>query len=64
MAKKYVVSIQETLEKQIEVIAESSSEAKKIVDEQYYKQEIVLDSNDYSGVEFYVLNEVEVKNEQ
>lgn len=45
--KEYLVSVQEILEKQIIVKAESEEEAYQKVKEMYDNEEIVLDSQDF-----------------
>lgn len=49
---KYVVSIYETLAKNIEVEAENYSDAIKKVREKYNNEEIVLSGDDYYDTEF------------
>lgn len=49
---KQKVKIVETLERVVEVEAESFDEAEEIVREQYRNSDIVLTSDDYIGTEF------------
>lgn len=49
---KYVVSIYETLVKNIEVEAEDYSDAIQKVKERYNNEEIVLSADDYLDTEF------------
>lgn len=49
---KYVVSVYETLNKNIEVEAEDESDAIKKVKEKYNNQEIILSADDYLDTEF------------
>lgn len=56
--KKYEVRFIETLERIIEIEAESEEEAQDIADEMYNNEEIVLDSEDFQGREIKVLGEV------
>lgn len=56
--KEYVIYITETLQKKIIIEATSMSEAIEIAAEKYYKEEIVLDSQDYLDTDF---NAVEKK---
>ena len=49
---KFDVRIEETLATHITVEANSEKEAIEIVKEQYYNEEIVLDSNDFIGTNF------------
>lgn len=50
----YIVSIIETLEKQITVIADSDSDAIKKIRKEYIDGKIVLDSDDYVDTEYTV----------
>ena len=47
------VKIVETLERVVEVEADSFDEAQGIVESKYCNCEIVLDSDDYTGVEYF-----------
>lgn len=49
--KEYTVEVKETLHRLITVEANSMEEAVSIVSEQYDKEEIVLDYDDYAGYE-------------
>ena len=52
MQKTYKVEIEETLQKVVEVQADSLEDAFDIVQNKYNSQEYVLDYNDYKGTEF------------
>ena len=52
--KKYVVTIIETLEKEVEVEAQNAQEAKMIVEKGYYNSDNILDADNYTGVKFRV----------
>lgn len=56
--KKYLVSIVETLEKQVEVEAEDQYQAYEIAEEKVNKAEIVLDADDFTGRDIEVIKEV------
>lgn len=51
---EYIVEIQETLQRQVIVKANSKSEAVAEVRNKYKECEIVLSDNDFTGVEFVV----------
>lgn len=53
----FVIEIKETLSRKISVLAETAEGAIDWVTEQYYNEEIVLDSSDYSGL--HSIEEVE-----
>lgn len=50
--KKYRIEVEETLERVVEVEANSVDEAIDKVHEMYKNEEIVLDENDFMDVEF------------
>lgn len=50
--KTYKIEITETLQRVVEVEAESENEAMDLVKEQYRNCDIVLDSTDFIGNEF------------
>lgn len=50
--KEFVVYIIETLQRKVIVEANNENEAINQVADQYYNEEIVLDSTDYLGVDF------------
>ena len=54
---KYKISIKETLEKRIEINADSETEAIDIVKEKYRNEKIVLDYNDYIDTNIDVIKE-------
>lgn len=51
---KYKVKVEETLSRIIEVEAKDKEEAEEKVVEMYMNEDIVLDSSDFQGVEYYV----------
>ncbi|HPW40987.1 MAG TPA: DpnD/PcfM family protein [Bacillota bacterium] len=56
---KYRVEVTETLQRIIEIDAESNEEAESKARRQYRNEDIVLDSADFIDVEFEVLSEQE-----
>ena len=50
--KKFIIEITETLQRQVEIEAESKETAMSTIRNQYSKQEIVLDSSDYINTNF------------
>ena len=54
--KKYTIEITETLQRQIEIKANSFDEAYSIIKEKYHNGEIVLDSNDYIDTDFKLIS--------
>ena len=54
MKKTYIVTITETLSRQIEVSAENSDAAIDRIHEAYHEGEIVLDADDYEGTDISV----------
>lgn len=54
--KEIVVYVTETLQKKVKVEAKTLTEAEEIVQEMYENEEIVLDYNDYLGVEINATN--------
>lgn len=54
MSKKvFKVSIFETLEREIEVLADSEDQAFNIADRLYSEEKVVLDADDFKGFEIY-----------
>lgn len=53
--REYKVVITETLSREVTVKATSKQEAQELVEEKYYKQEIVLDSSDHQETEFQAI---------
>lgn len=49
---KFKIGITETLNRVVEVEATSLEDALALVEDKYFSEEIVLDSNDYVDVEF------------
>ena len=62
MARIYKIEVRETLSREVEVTAENADAAISRVEELYRRCEIVLDAEDYVGVEY--LNVKEKENEQ
>ena len=52
--QKYLIEVTETLQKTIEIIANSESEAISLVKEKYYHEEIVLNETNYIETKFEV----------
>lgn len=50
--KTFTIKIAETLTREIQVEASDASEAFAIVREQYRREDIILDGDDFAGVEF------------
>ena len=50
--KEYDIKITETLEKTVTVEAASGEEAEELVRQAYYGSEYILDSENFTGVEF------------
>ena len=46
MDKEYIVTITEVLQRKVPVRAENKDDAEYIVEQQYYKQEHILNEND------------------
>ena len=59
--KEFEIEIKEELSRVEKIEAETLSEAIDIVMEKYYKSDIVLDSEDYKGVDFIPYRENEEK---
>ena len=59
--KKYIVEITETLQKQVEVEANSKEEALRLVKNKYRNEEIILDSENYIETDFDIINELITK---
>lgn len=57
--KEYEIEIKEELSRVEKIEAETLSEAIDIVMEKYYKSDIVLDAEDYKGVDFIPYRENE-----
>lgn len=55
--KEYDVTITETLEKTVTVEAASKAEAEEMVRQQYYNSEYILDSENFTGVDFKLVDE-------
>ena len=59
--KEFEIEIKEELSRVEKIEAETLSEAIDIVMEKYYKSDIVLDAEDYKGVDFIPYRENEEK---
>lgn len=57
--KTFKIEVQETLARVIEIEANNESEAFEMVENMYHNEEIVLDSIDYVGTDFNLLEEEE-----
>lgn len=53
MVAMFKINVVETLERQVEVEAESEQQAMSMVEEMYQNEDIVLDSSDFQDVEFF-----------
>ena len=62
--KEYDIKITETLEKTVTVKAESMEAAQAKVEEEYYNSEHILDSENFTGVDFSAEAEREIVREQ
>ena len=62
--KEYDVKITETLEKTVTVEATSRADAEEQVRSAYYNSEYILDSENFTGVEFGTTEEREIQQEQ
>ena len=62
--KEYDIKITETLEKTVSVKAESKEAAQAKVEEEYYNSEHILDSENFTGVDFSAEAEREIVQEQ
>ena len=62
--KEYDIKITETLEKTVTVKAESMEAAQAKVEEEYYNSEHILDSENFTGVDFSAEAEREIVQEQ
>lgn len=63
MAKEYIIEIEETLSKRVNITADSKEDALKMVRRQYYAANIVLNENDFNNVEFKAIEEKDSKSE-
>lgn len=64
--KKYYITITETLERTIEIIANDENEATDMAEEQYKNGEIVLDYEDHIDTDYstYKIEELESENKE
>lgn len=58
---KYKIEITETLQRQIEIEANSKEEAEKIAKQKYQNEEIVLSSDDYVNTSISVIEQKQKK---
>ena len=54
---KFIIEITETLQRQVEVEADSEEDAIYKIRNQYKKEDIVLDESDYVNTQFEILAE-------
>lgn len=54
---KYKIRVTETLEREVEIEANTEDIAVTIAEERYKKEEIVLDSGDFDTVDFNIVND-------
>lgn len=62
--KEFDISITETLEKTVTVEAATRQEAEEKVKQSYYNSEYILDSENFTGVQFDTQDEREIQQEQ
>lgn len=62
--KEFDINITETLEKTVTVEAESRADAEEKVRQSYYNSEIILDSENFTGVDFKTGEEREITDER
>lgn len=61
--KKYYITITETLERTIEIVANDENEAKDMAEEQYKNGEIVLDYEDHINTDYLTWKIEELESE-
>ncbi len=61
--KKYYITITETLERTIEIVANDENEAKDMAEEQYKNGEIVLDYEDHINTDYSTWKVEELESE-
>ena len=61
--KKYYITITETLERTIEIVANDENEAKDMAEEQYKNGEIVLDYEDHINADYSTWKVEELESE-
>ncbi|MFK7948136.1 MAG: DpnD/PcfM family protein [Saprospiraceae bacterium] len=54
MKKVFKVLITEVLQREVEVMSKGENEAIKIVKDQYYDEEIILDADDHIDTDFKI----------
>ena len=57
--KEYEVEVRETLSRKVKVTADNEEEAILEVEDLYYDCKIILDAEDYVGVEFENVKEID-----
>lgn len=62
--KEFDINITETLEKTVTVEAETRADAEEKVRQSYYNSEIILDSENFTGVDFKTGEEREITDER
>ena len=62
--KEFDINITETLEKKVTVEAETRADAEEKVRQSYYNSEIILDSENFTGVDFKTGGEREITDER
>ena len=60
--KKFTIEITETLQRQIEIEAETCLDAERIAKQMYRNEEIVLNENDYIDTEIRTISKSRSKN--
>lgn len=61
--KKYYITITETLERTIEIVANDENEAKDMAEEQYKNGEIILDYEDHINTDYSTWKVEELESE-
>ena len=51
---KYLITVKETLKRTVTIEADSETEAEEIAQDKWMDADIVLDADDFTGVEFIV----------
>lgn len=57
--KEYEVEVRETLSRKVKVTAENEEAAVSAVEDMYCRSEIILDAEDYVGVEYLNVKEID-----
>ena len=61
--KKYYITLTETLERTIEIVANDENEAKDMAEEQYKNGEIILDYEDHINTDYSTWKVEELESE-